>query len=133
MKSLKDALFMVLAYLPAANASSYTDSLDLGSTQGDPGPSLADVEVIVPALPNHVDPTKEITLDLHDSADDLAFAETAPLIRCKVPGVAGTGSLETRFVFRLPPGVQRYIAMKQSVPAGDGDNTAGQVQFNLLF
>ena len=133
MKKLKDANFIGKKYLPAAGASVFTDAFDLGASEGDPGPSLCDVELIVAALANNIDATKTILVELYDSEDGENFSETAPLIQCKVPGVADGGSEETKFYFRFPPQVRRFVALKITVPAGAGDNTAEQLEWALLL
>ena len=129
-RSIEDADLKNTKYLPAAAATNTSDSFDLG---GGLRPENVEVKIIVPALANHTDSTKIILLDLYDSSDDSSFTVVAPLIECKVPGVASTGSLETTFQFSLPKGVARYVRFLQTVPSGDGDNTGGLVTYSLAF
>ena len=132
-RSLKDAKFILTKVLPAANANNNSDVIDLEAASGDPDPGMFDVEVSVPALANHTDSTKTITIQVYDSADNSSFAEIAPRIECRIPGVASTGSLAKTFTFRLPPEVRRYLRFNQAVPSGDGDNTASSITYSLLF
>lgn len=133
---MKDAALEVSKYLPAAAASNNTDSIDLGraggADRGERAPIIV-IEVNVPALPNHIDPTKTITLDLYSSADDAAFTEVAPLIQCKIAGVADGGAPAQTFSYPLPASVLQYIRWKQTVPAGAGDNTAGEITYTPVF
>src|SRR5438105_2652903 len=133
IRALKDANFIFTKVLPAAAASNQTPTIDLIAVSGDPDPSLFDIEVVVPALANHTDSTKTITITVQDSADNSTYANVTPLIQCQVPGVASTGSAATTFTFRLPPGIRRYVQLTQSVPTGDGNNTASSVTVSLLF
>lgn len=132
---MKDALLKVTKYLPAAAANNTTDSIDLEGVRTadrkERAPFIV-ARVNVPALANNTDSTKTILLDLVESEDNITFTEVAPLIECKVPGVASTGSVETEFVYPLPK-TKQYIALKQTVPSGAGDNTLGLVTFELVF
>ena len=126
---MKDASLHVEKYLPAAAATNYSASIDLNVAT-----AFADdwrkgyLKVKVPALANHTDSTKIILLDLQDSADDSSFANTAPLIECKIAGVASTGSVAVTFKVPIPPGIRRYIRIFATVPSGDGDNTGGLIE-----
>jgi hypothetical protein len=133
IRQLRDANFIWTTALPAAGNSNTTAVINLRAVNGDADPSLFDINVDVPALPNHTDTTKVITFTVQDSADGSAFANVAPLIQCQVPGVASTGSAETVFTFRLPPTVRQYVQIVQAVPAGDGNNTAASPEVALLF
>jgi len=133
VRSVKDNQFINTKYLPAAGATNNNDPFDLGAVAGDGDPNLFDVEVAVAAAPNHTDDTKTILIDLYDSANGTDFAEAVPLIRCKIPGVAVTGSAATTFKFRCPPAVRRYIRCLNTVPSGAGDNTGVLVTYSLLF
>ncbi len=131
-RNLKDANLHVEKYLPAAAATNYSDSIDLGSTS--PGQSVESNEfrVTVPALANHTDNTKTILITLQDSANDSSFADVAPLHQVQEVGVATTGSAAATYRLRLPSTIRRYVRFSQVVPSGAGDNTAGLVEYDLL-
>jgi hypothetical protein len=131
-RNLKDANLHLEKYLPAAAATNYSDSLDLGSAS--PGMSVEDTElrVTIPALPNNTDSSKTTTLTLQDSADDSSFADVDPLHQIQIAGVASTGSAAATKRLRLPSTIRRYVRFAQAVPSGAGDNTAGLVEYDLL-
>lgn len=125
---LKDAELQARKYLPAAGATNYSDAFDLGP---DADSRVMAIQVQVPALANHVDTSKTITLTLQESADNVTFTDVAPLHQCQVAGVVSTGSAAAEFWLHAPPGVKRYIRFAQAVPSGDGDNTGGEVAYDL--
>lgn len=129
---IKDANLHLEKYLPAAAATNYSASLDLGSAN--PGMSIEQTEFLVtlPALANNTDNSKTILITLQDSADDSSFADVTPLHQVQVVGVTSTGSAATTYRLRAPSTVQRYVRFKQVVPSGAGDNTAGLMQYDLL-
>ncbi len=134
---MKDTLLQSAGYLPAAGAANTTPSIDLGSSRagdtcaGAVRPADVFLEVSVPAMPNNTDNSKTVTIDLYDSADDASFAEVDPLVSIKVPGVASTGSAARTVRYPLPP-TRRYIALRNTVPTGAGDNTGCQVIADLV-
>lgn len=132
-RNLKDAALHQEKYLPAAAADNQSPTIDLETVT--PGMSVEgmELEIKVPALPNHTDSSKVITLTLQESADDLSYANANPLIQCRVPGVGSTGSAETTFRVRLPSTTKQYIQFTQAVPSGAGDNTAGLVAYDPVF
>jgi len=132
-RNLRDANFIKTKALPAANATNLTDVIDLQAVLGNPDPEAFLIEVAVPALPANSDATKTILITLQDSEDDSSYADVEPLIQCKIPGVATTGSAAKTFTFRTPPGLRRYVKFLQTVPTGAGDNTAKSVTYSLLF
>ena len=132
---MKDAALHLEVYLPAANASVSVAPMDLGVDQ----PGFSDnwragrVRVAWPALPNHTDPTKNITVSLQDSGDNGAtFANTSPLIQVSIPGVASTGAAAGSVDCPLPPGLRGPLGLLVATPAGDGDNTAGLLTADWL-
>lgn len=131
---MKDATLQVIKALPAANATNTTNSIDTGPRADSQviQPDSPEIEVSVPALPNHVNTSLIITLDLYDSADNSSFTEVGPRIQCRIPGVATTGSAAQTFRFRLPATTRRYVRWLQSVPATDGDNTASSVTYAVI-
>jgi hypothetical protein len=87
------------------------------------------------ALPNHVDPSKIITVALVDSGDDgVTFASGAaattadgrpyflPTIEVLIPGVAN-GAPAGFSDFPWPPGLRGPVGILVTVPVGTGDLT----------
>lgn len=131
----KDANLHWEKYLPAAAASNQSPSIDLGQVAGAGEGTRFELLVSVPALPNHTDSTKVVTLTVQESSDDAvgdAYANQNPLIQCRIPGVTSTGSTAQTFRIRLPSTSERYIQITQTVPSGDGDCTAGLVEYDIL-
>jgi hypothetical protein len=130
---IRDAQFETAKALPAAGASNQTNPWDLGAAADGNDPRQYVVAISVPALPNHTDPSKTITLTAQHSPDGSTWADVSPQIQARIPGVAGTGSAAAEFCFYLPPSVDKYVRFQQSVPAAGGDHTAQSVAYALLF
>lgn len=131
---MQDAALQVQKYLPAAAASNTTDAIDLGLYARGSNSNLwrlGKFIVDIPAMPNNSDDTKTVTLDLQDAtnAAPSTFADTQPLVRVQIPGVASTGSLATTVEVSLPPGVRGPVRFEQTVPSGGGDNTGVQITY----
>jgi len=92
-----------------------------------------EIEVALPAMTNRTSASYTITATLQDSADNITFANTNPLIQCGVIGVVATGSPATTFRFRPPANIRQFVQMEFSVPAGDADNTGAQVYVQGLL
>lgn len=127
---MKDQALHLELYLPAAGATADSGALDIGvdisnfSDQWRQGR----LRVVIPALPNHTDTTKTITVTLQDSADGgNTFAQTVPAVQIQLAGVASTGSALTSVDCPLPPGLRGPFRIEAVVPAGDGNNTAALV------
>ena len=122
---MKDkALHLDIAFPASGAAALNTATLDLGVDVSGFSDQwrLGRLKVAVPALPNNVDNTKTITLDLQDSGDGgVTFANTQPRIQVTVPGVAATGSAAATVDVPLPPGLRGPIQLSVAVPAGVGD------------
>lgn len=129
----RDANFYATKAFPAAAATNYSDSFDLGAISGGIDSRLFVVEIAIPAMPANVDNTKTATLTLQDSADNSSFANVAPLHQCQIVGVASTGSAAVTYIIRVPPSIRRYVRFAQAVPSGGGDNTGVSVAYSLLF
>jgi hypothetical protein len=132
---MKDAALHLESYLPAAGAAAVAGPLDLGVDN----PNFSDnwrqgrLRVAVPALPNNTDTSKTITIDLQDSSDGGAtFADTAPLVRVQIAGVATTGSAAAVVDCPLPPGLRGPLRVNITVPDGAGDNTAALVNIDWV-
>jgi len=132
-----DASLQLERYLPAADQSIIVNALDLGV---DVQPfsenfRVGRLRVSWPALPNHIDPTKVITVSLLDSGDGGATFQSGatglggllPVIQILIPGIAVTGSAAGYSDLSLPPGLRGPIGLQIVVPAGDGDCTAALI------
>lgn len=131
-RNLRDAAFTATKALPAAAATAYTASLDLGQTKVQ---SLEQVEfeIAVPATPDLVD-AKTITIAVQDSADDSSFAAVDPAITTVITGVATSQGGPAKTVrFRLPSQTRRYVRLKLDVLTGGGDNTGVSATLSALF
>lgn len=130
-RSLKDATLIKTKVMPAAAATNYTDSIDLGTTY--PGATVEEheLEMAIGAMANNTDSSKTILFTLQDSADDSTFLDVSPLNQLQVDGVAVTGSVAVTKKIRLPSNVRRYIRVSQVVPSGAGDNTAVTQTYSL--
>jgi hypothetical protein len=139
----QDAVLSISKALPAAAANNTTDGLDLSAVGGYSDMwRLGYILVSVPALANHTDSTKTITLDMYVAPPGVtgvwppipgSYAVTSPLIEVQVPGVASTGSLATTVKVPIPPGTVGFIRFLQTVPSGDGNNTASSVTYTWVF
>jgi hypothetical protein len=125
---ISDVNFRKTKALPAAAATAYSDSLDLGAvTPGPVGSSLL-MRISVPALPALVE-DKTVTLNLQHSADDSTFVNVPTTGNMVVTGGSGNGADAVAFDFYLPPNVLRYIRASAAVLTAGGDNTG--VSFGL--
>jgi hypothetical protein len=130
---LRDANFYATKAFPAAAATNYSDSFDLGAVSGGIDSRLFAVELVIPALAAHTDTTKTILITLQDSADNSSFAAVAPLHQAQIVGVATTGSAAVTYIIRVPPSIRRYIRFDQTNPSGGPAVTASSVAYSLLF
>lgn len=132
-----DAALQFEFYLPDADTTITVSAMDLGV---DIQPfsenfRLGRLRITWPALPNHTDPTKVITITLLDSGDGGATFQSGatglggllPLVQIQILGVAGTGATANYADLSLPPGLRGPIALAVAVPAGDGDCTAAEI------
>lgn len=125
---ISDFNFRKSLALPAAAATAYTASLDLGSTIPGPVGSGLLMRISVPATPALVD-AKTITFNLQHSADNATFVNVPTTGNMVVTGAGGVGAAAAQFDFFLPPQILRYIRASAAVLTGGGDNTA--VSFTL--
>ena len=134
---LRDAGIAVTKALPAAGANNNTATIDLGG--GPFYPEEPEIEINLPALTAHTDSTKNVTITLQDSADNVTFASTDDGIGARVaitlttPGVASTGTAARVARFKLPIGVKRYIQFNQAVTSAGPTLTAISVTYTPLF
>lgn len=128
---IRDTNLKVTKALPAANATNYSDALDLQDKA--PGIKMRDaqIEVVLPATQNLAD-TKTATITLQDSADNSSFADIATLAPIVATGAGGVGAATITRLFKLPEDVRRYVRTKQAIAAVGGDNTAVSVSLSYV-
>lgn len=131
-RNLRDLDFEVSKALPAAAATAYTDSIDLGQSKIQSLEAI-EFEISIPATPNLVD-AKTITIAVQDSADDSTFAAVDPAISTVITGVATSQGGPAKTVrFRLPSQTRQYVRLATTVLNAGGDNTAKSVTLAALF
>lgn len=128
---IRDTNLKVTKALPAANATNYSDALDLQEKA--PGIKMREwqLEVVLPATPNLAD-TKTATVTVQDSADNATFADVATLAPIVATGAGGVGAAAATRLFKLPEDVRRYVRVKQVIAAVGGDNTAVSTALSLV-
>lgn len=129
---IRDVNLLALKALPAAGATNYSDSIDLGDQS--PGQSKLDgfqFEVAIPALPSLAD-AKTYTGTLQDSADNTTFVDIAPLASITRLGAGGVGAAAKTQLYPLPKDLRRYVRLKNVMLAAAGDNTAVSVTLSLV-
>lgn len=129
---IRDEALKVTKALPAAAATNYSNSIDLGDTN--PGIKMrnAQIEVALPATPSLVD-AKTVTLTLQDSADDSTFADIEQLAAIVATGASSAGASAITRLFKLPEDVKRYVRLKQAVLTAGGDNTAISTTTSVVY
>lgn len=143
----QDSQLSVTLALPAANASNTTGIIDFQAI--DPQSDswrLGRIVAIIPALPNHTDSTKVITLEIQTAGASLTTSPIAPALPvpgsfgnanprqiASIPGLATSGSLATTVYFTLPVdsggSTNQFVSFLQSVPASDGNNTGSSITY----
>ena len=128
-RNLKDTQFQTTKALPAAAATNYHASMDLGQT------TKADVEsfellVTIPATPALVE-DKTIVLTVQDSADDSSFTSLG--ISKTITGAYGGGAAADTWRVALPSTCRRYVRIAQTVESGGGTNTGVTITADMVF
>ncbi len=112
--------------LPAANATNYSDAVDLIDSA--PGDKMAhwELEIAIEATPSLVD-AKTVTVTVQDSADNATFADVEALAPIVTTGAGGAGAAAVNRKFPFPKNLRRFVRTKNAVMAAGGDNTAKSV------
>ena len=118
--------------LPNAGANNTTDYIDT-QFAGNAAIDGCWLIIDVPALSDHTDSSKTNLFTLLHSATTTVTAAYSPLIEAQLVGVTSTGSAATQYKIRIPPGCNRYIAVKQTVPSGGGTGSNANVTYRLTF
>ena len=123
---------MVITALPAAAATNYSASIDLGLAPTTEGAVLgASLEIYLPATPSLVD-AKTVILTLQDSADDSSFAAVANVGTVTATGASGAGAAAITREVPIPCSIRRYVRISQAVLTAGGDNTAIKTRLALV-
>lgn len=130
---LKDADLIKVKAIPAAGANHNTDTIDLGNTTPGVAVEGVELEILIPALAAHTDNTKNVTVKVQDSADNVTFADVEQLAAWSVPGVASTGSAAATRRFRLPADVKRYVQVNIAETSAGANLTASSVTVALVL
>ena len=128
---IRDGSLSVTAAFPAAGANANTGTIDIGS--GPFHPDEITIEISLPALAAHTDPTKNLVITLQDSADNSSFATVVPTVTYTLAGVASTGTAAQVKRFHLPIGTRRYIQINQAVDAGGPTLTGSSGTYGILL
>lgn len=127
----RDASLVKTKALPAAAATNYSDSIDLG-TNASYGAALdAEIEIDIPALPSLVD-DKTATFTLQDSADDSSFADVDIYSSIVLTGASSAGASAVNRRLPIAPTLRKYVRLKQVVQSAGGDNTAKSSTLRVL-
>ncbi len=119
--------------LPAAAATNYSDSIDLGTTPATDGVNLAAaLEIYLPATPDLVD-AKTVILTLQDSANDTDFTDVASVGTVTALGAGGVGASAITREVPIGSVFRRYVRLKQVVLTAGGDNTAISSRLALVY
>lgn len=119
--------------LPAAAATNYSDSIDLGFDPSTHGNSIDGfLQVYLPATPSLAD-TKTVTLSIEDSADNSSFAAATGTPTFVATGASAAGAAALTGEVQIPTTLRRYVRLKQVVASVGGDNTAIKSRFALIY
>lgn len=118
--------------LPAAAATAYTDSINLGTVIPGPIGSGLELQILCPAVPDLVD-AKTITYYLQDSADDSTFANVVGVGNIVQTGAGGVGAAAVTVRLYLPPGIRQYIRVSAAVLTAGGSNIAKSFTLQLVI
>jgi len=119
--------------LPAAAATNYSDSIDLGTDPATHGVLLeGKLEIYLPATPSLVD-AKTVTLTLQDSADDSTFTDVTGIATVVATGASSAGAAAITREVPIPSTLRRYVRLKQAVLTAGGDNTAISTRLAFLY
>lgn len=130
-RTLRDANLAKSKALPAANATNYSDAIDLGSASSGRLEGF-EIAVEMPATASLAD-TKKITQTLQDSADGVTFADVADVPPIVSTGASGAGAAAVERRFKAPIALRQFIRLKQNVEASGGDNTAVISTLSVIF
>ncbi|XHR27544.1 MAG: hypothetical protein ACFUZC_16560 [Chthoniobacteraceae bacterium] len=120
LRNTIDANLIRSIALPAAGASAYSASIDVGT-----GPHVEKIEfrVEIPATASLAS-GKNVTAKLQSSSDDSTYTDIAELASLVVTGASSGGGAAALREYQLPTSALRYVRLSVAVDASGGDNTA---------
>lgn len=128
-RNIKDTQLQTTKALPAAAATNYHNSVDIGQATKD---AIEAVELLVtiPATPALVE-DKTIVLTAQDSADDTTFTSLG--ISKTITGAYGGGAAADTWRIALPSTCRQYVRLAQTVESGGGTNTGVTITVDWVF
>ena len=105
-------------------STNYTTAFDTGNANTSEIWRSAYLRGAIPALPNCTNTAVTRTFTLESSTNNSTWEETSPLIQARLVGIASTGTGATNYYLPIPPAVNRYLRVRQGVPAAGGDDSA---------
>lgn len=132
LRSIVDGDLIKTVNLPAAGATAYTPSIDIGT-----GPHTDKIEgrIKIPATPDLAD-DKTITVTFQHSSDDGvsdAFVAIPELSTLVTTGAGGIGHIAAERAVRFPSNTEAYVRCKIDALAAAGDNTDIEAEFTILL
>ncbi len=129
---LRDASLTLTKALPGTSSNNTSDTIDLGA--GPFRPEEITVEVVIPAIAEHVTAGNHITITLYhaDTTTVIAPVSPVPTITIDEIGITSTGTPGSTWRFKLPIGTKRYIGFHQVCGATD-TLSGSSVTYSLLL
>ena len=120
---ISDANLTVTTALPAAGATGTSAQIDLGDNTDSFFPEGVSIELTLPATPA-LAASETITFTVLADTGTTASTALSPSLTAVVTGTAGTGAAAQKFNWRIPGNIARYLAVKATLSANAGNNTA---------
>lgn len=132
-RNIRDASLSVSRTIAAANANNVSAGIDTGPLGAHAAIEQVEIEVAIPAIAANSDATKNLIVQVRDSADNTTFAAVAALPAITVVGVTTAGSAAVTTRFKVPPAsLRRYVGVYTAVDNGGPTLTASSVTLSLL-
>lgn len=130
-RAADDSNLQVTKAYPSAGATNTTSAIDLGTDEPGQIWRMAYVRADIPATANATNSATTFLFTLQDSADNVTFANTTPLVQLQITGASSVTNTAQSVKLPIPPGVQRYIRVQQIAPTASGANTGVTNTFTL--
>jgi len=131
-RNTRDAELVVTRTIAAANANNVSTGIDLGLLGPPAALEKVEFEVSIPAIAANSDTSKNLTVQIRDSADNITFAAIPQVGQIVVAGVGTSGSAALTRKFRLPSTTRRYVGIYTAVDNGGPTLTASSVTLSVL-
>jgi hypothetical protein len=129
----RDAELTRTRTIAAANANNVSTGIDTGPLNPHASLGMVEIEVAIPAIAANSDATKNLTVQVRDSADNSTFAAVAAIPTITIVGVASTGSAATTRRFKVPADlIRRYVGVYTAVDNGGPTLTGSSVTLSIL-